>query len=153
METTNNKLETVNNQSRWNTLLGIIFGYVFFVVLLMGMVFYLVVQYSNDSFQPFTLATAVALIGGVTLSTAFSAKCPDNIRPRLRKVGALCLVATVSFIVFGFFQPIDKAGIHALDGVLKWVIPIFFYMGAISFIIAILMTLLVIPKIFFIKDN
>lgn len=134
----------------WEQVLSVLaypFFMALFVVILLGLAGYLVAQYNSSNFQPFDLATVVGLLGGFSFTIAFSDKCPDALRKNLRLVGALYLLATISFVVLGLFIPVDKLRIEALTGWLTWIIPLSFYLGAVPFAIAVFLTLLNIGKI------
>ena len=134
----------------WNQSLTILCE-LFFVFVLVGMILYLVAQYQKDVFQPFELATVVGLIGGFPLMASFMDKTEGKLKNKLRIIGALYLLAAIFFVVFGFYEAADKAGLLKSAGALAWVLNAVYvvtlYLGAITFILGMLMTLLAIPEL------
>jgi Na+/H+-dicarboxylate symporter len=120
-------------------------GYIFFMFVLLGMILYLAAHYIMGILQPFEMATVVALVGGFIFVAAFGEKVTDGLRKRLKRIGSLYLLSTISLVIFGLYQAADQAKI--LQKSLTWVYTTTFYGGAISFIVAMLLTFWVIPEL------
>jgi peptidoglycan/LPS O-acetylase OafA/YrhL len=134
----------------WGSLVIQVSGQLFFAVVLLGMVLYLLAQYKKDSFQPFELATVVGLLGGFIFVAAFGGKVPEGLRKRLKRIGSLYLLATISLVVFGFYQAADQAKLVPKGWLTTGWMTVFytltFYMGTLSFIAAMWLTLRAIPE-------
>jgi hypothetical protein len=135
--------------SDWGKWVFFVVGELFFMVVMLGMVLYLVAQYKKDSFHPFELATVVGLLGGFIFVAAFAERVVDTLSIRLKRIGSLYLLSTISFVIFGLYQAGDQAQLlqagESGSWIMKWVYPFTFYTGAVSFIVAMLLTLWVIP--------
>ena len=131
----------------------VVFGlsYLFFVVVLLGMILYLFAQYKKDIFQPFEMATVVALVGGFIFVAAFGEHVGEKLRPKLKRIGSLYLLSTISLVIFGLYQAADEAKL--LQKSLTWVYTATFYGGAIFFIVAMLLTFWVIPELMEIRGK
>jgi len=131
-------------------LLGL--SQLFFGVALFGMVIYLLAQDKMEEFQSFELATLAGLLGGFPLVAAFADKREDEtVRKRLKVIGGLYLLAAIFFIVFGFYQAGDQAGIRPSNGQGVWmynaIYTTTFYGGAIALILGMWMSLELVPRL------
>jgi len=125
---------------------------VFFGIVLVGMVLYLGAQYKMENFQPLELAMVAGLLGGFPLVAAFAGKGEnEEIRKRLKMVGGLYLLAAIFFVIFGFYQAADQAGMSPVSGQGVWMFKAIyattFYTGAVALILGMLMSLEVIPRL------
>lgn len=125
---------------------------VFFVVVLVGMVLYLGAQYKMENFQPLELAMVAGLLGGFPLVAAFADKGEnETTRKRLKMVGGLYLLAAIFFVVFGFYQAADQAGMSPESGRGVWMFKVIyvttFYIGAVALVLGMLMSLEIIPRL------
>ena len=125
---------------------------VFFVVVLVGMVLYLGAQYKMENFQPLELAMVAGLLGGFPLVAAFADKGEnETTRKRLKMVGGLYLLAAIFFVVFGFYQAADQAGMSPKSGQGVWMFKVIyvttFYISAVALVLGMLMSLEIIPRL------
>ena len=123
---------------------------IFVGVVLTGMVLYLVAQYKMESFQPFELAMVAGLLGGFPLVAAFANKGDDEtIIKRLKIIGGLYLFAAIFFVVFGFYQAADQAGLLPSSGQGVWMFNVIyvttFYGGALALTFGMWMSLELVP--------
>jgi len=141
------KLRELISKSILDATLSIVV-YLFGLVTFLGIPLYIIARYQDPNFPPFELATVSALLGGFTLTGGFSNACPEDLRLRLRTIGALYLIATIAFILFGLYQPVDKMlkG-KELAQFLGVIIPLSVYLGAFALTLAITWTLWIIPNI------
>jgi hypothetical protein len=132
-------------------LLWRLFGFViniFALLILIGMVFYVLLRYNDPTFQPLELSTISALLGGFALAGGFIDSKFKDLSFTLRRIGALYLISTIAFILFGLYVPLDKQHIEAMSKILVFVIPTGFYIGALCFIGATSWFLWTVPSIF-----
>jgi hypothetical protein len=126
-------------------------GCLFFMFVLLGMILYLAAHYIMGILQPFEMATVVALVGGFIFVAAFGEHVDEELRPKLRRIGVLYLLSTISLVVFGLYQAADQAKL--LQKSLTWVYTTTFYMGVISFTAALVLTFWVIPELWKVKPK
>lgn len=126
-------------------------GQLFFGIVLTGMVLYLVAKYKEGDFEPFALATVAGLLGGFPLVTSFGEKVEEGIKKQLRWVGGLYIFSAIFFVVFGFYQAADQACLIPQSGSWVWAFQVIyavtFYGAAISLIIGMWLTLILLPKL------
>ena len=69
----------------------------------LGIVFFTIFHYGvAGSFQPFEMAIVTGLLGGFALTGGFSSNTRlVNFAYTLRRVGALYIIATIAFFLFG----------------------------------------------------
>ena len=121
--------------------------YIFSLLLLVAMVFYVVFTYETQT-STFELATVAGLLGGFALAGGLLDTKLPSLSFSLRRIGALYLVSTIALIFFGLFVPIDKQNIPSMARITKIVMPISFYLGALSFIVATVWFLWLVPSFF-----
>jgi hypothetical protein len=151
----NTKEETKAKGGWWKGLWGqltILLSQIFFAIVLTGMVLYLVAQYKMEKFQPFELATVAGLLGGFPLIAAFGEKIKDEgIKKRLKTMGGLYIFAAICFVVFGFYQAADMAGLLPTSGAGVWIFKVVyivtFYGGALALIFAMWTSLAALPQL------
>ena len=143
--------EENGSKQDWVKVVAFALGELLVLVVLIGMILYLVAQYAKDSFNPFEMATVVALVGGFIFVAAFGSNVDAKLRPRLKAIGGLYLLSTIALIVFGFYQAADQAKLAPKGGLTgDWITTFYvatFYIGAILFCIALIGTLVAIPNI------
>jgi len=128
----------------------IIAAQVVYYLLFFGFILYTIFNYQTLQGQPFELAKISALLGGFALTGGFSGiTTHDILKFRLRRIGALYIVSTIFFVLFGLYQPLDKSdAAESLKNILKIVIPLAFYGGLIFFLMATLSFSLIIRRLF-----
>ena len=140
----------------WRELPGsLLFGIgeVFIGIVLAGMVLYIVSIYKSGNSQPFELAGIAGLLGGFPLVAAFSEKVGEglNLKKPLLVIGGLYLLAAVLFVVFGFYQASDQAGLAPSTGAGVWMFKtiyvVMFYGGALALVFGMWRTIVLIPKL------
>ena len=123
----------------WTDLLKPALWIVFFAVALVGTALYLVAEYKVGVFQPFQLATVAGLLGGFPLVAGYGEKSGDEgVRKKLIVIGWVYLLSAIMFVVFGFYQAADMAGIFTVNEVLKRIMMVIygvtFYVGVLAMI-------------------
>lgn len=132
--------------------LGVVLGQFFLGFALLGIAIYVVAEYKLRIFQPFQLATVAAFLGGFPLVAVFGfgEKIDDKrMRDRLRMVGGLYLLAAICFVVFGFYQAADMAGLLPASGAASWILKVVygaaFTIGALGMAFGMLESLRILP--------
>lgn len=123
----------------WTDLLKPALWIVFFAVALVGTALYLVAEYKVGVFQPFQLATVTGLLGGFPLVAGYGEKLGDEeVRKKLKVIGWVYLLSAIMFVLFGFYQAADRAGLFTGSGALEWLMIVIygvtFYVGALAMI-------------------
>ena len=134
----------------WGQFALFALGELITLAILIGMILYLLAQYSKNSFQSFEMATVVGLVGGFIFVAAFAEHDDKKLGLKLRRVGVLYLLATIALVVFGFYQAADQAQLIKGGFASGWVAGFYvftFYAGALLFCAGIVETLTVIPKL------
>jgi len=150
MPTGKNRGDKKEVGSDWGKFVVSVLAYLVVIVILIGMILYLIAQYKKDIFQPFEMATVVGLVGGFIFVAAFGEPNKTFSR-RLKRIGTLYLLSTITLVVFGFYQAADQAKLAPAGGLTSgWITTFYvltFYLGAGLFCVAILLTLTVIPQL------
>ena len=133
------KGKEAKEKESWTDLLKPALWIVFFTVALVGAALYLVAVYKVGDFQPFQLATVAGLLGGFPLVAGYSEKLGDEgVRKKLKVIGWVYLLSAIMFVVFGFYQAADIAGIFTVNEVLKRIMMVIygvtFYVGVLAMI-------------------
>ena len=127
---------------QWNNFL---YGLSFLpaILLMLAIVMYIIKTGFGTVGEPvgFQLATISAVIGGLLLASAAVSSHASAI-DRMKRVGVLYLMATVSFVVFGICFPILD-----WNPVMPWVAGSGMVAGALSFAIATIWLTLTLPNI------
>lgn len=123
----------------WTDLLKPALWIVFFAVALVGTALYLVAESKVGVFQPFQLATVAGLLGGFPLVAGYGEKLGDEgVGKKLKVIGWVYLLSAIMFVVFGFYQAADMAGMFIGSGALEWIMIVIygvtFYVGALAMI-------------------
>ena len=113
------------------------------ILFMIAIIMYIVKTGFGTDGEPvgFQLATISAVIGGLLLASAAVSSHASAI-DRMKRVGVLYLMATVSFVVFGICFPILD-----WNPVMPWVAGSGMVAGALSFAIATIWLTLTLPNI------
>lgn len=136
-----------NDVSCWKKRLSIIidnlvwfFSYFVAFASFIGVFFYIFLRITKTDASPIEMATVTAVLAGITLAGGYVQGGINGMSFHLRRIGALYLVATISFLVFGFYVTIDGSLPSDRDPVTYWyiliVMGVTLYGGAITFAVA-----------------
>jgi membrane protein YdbS with pleckstrin-like domain len=142
--------ETGTEQWGLGTIIFVIFSYVLFAVVLVGLVQYFTARYNLLTFQTLELVTGIGLVGGFVFLAGFREDISDKLRRKLKGIGSLYLFSTISFVVFGLYQAAYQASLLSKGTgaeLAKIIYHLTFYIGAIGFVFAVLWTLWLIPDL------
>ena len=133
------KGKEAKEKESWTDLLKPALWIVFFTVVLVGAALYLVAVYKVGDFQPFQLATVAGLLGGFPLVAGYGEKLVDEeVRKKLKVIGWVYLLSAIMFVVFGFYQAANMAGMFTGSAALEWIMIVIygvtFYVGALAMI-------------------
>ena len=83
---------------RWGfgTIIFVIFSYILFAVVLVGLVQYFIARYNLLTFQTLELVTGIGLVGGFLFLAGFREGINDKLRRKLKGIGSLYLFSTIS---------------------------------------------------------
>ena len=122
-----------------------IFGlsYVVAVLFAVAIIFYIVKTNFGVDGEPvgFQLATISAVIGGLILASA-GLSSYASAQQKMKRIGVLYLMATVSFVIFGICFPIIE-----WNDLMPWIAGTGMVVGAFSFAIATIFLAYTLPSI------
>ncbi len=117
-----------------------VFAYFLAFVAFIGVIFYIFLRITTTNGQPIEMAMVTAVLAGITLAGGLVRGGITGMSFHLQRIGALYLIATIGFLVFGFHVTIDGALPSDREPLIYWYIVIVMgvtlYGGAIAFAIA-----------------
>ena len=154
----------------WSLLFGLSYSIV--TIFTMALAFYMIENFSQGHVPGFELATISTIFGGFMLSSSIFSNAASDLKLRMRRVGAIYLVAAVAFVIFHiFFSILDimpqATNIHSISltenttltlplinfnvnpqEVTGWIAISFMYIGIIGLALALWsMIFFVIPRL------
>ena len=129
-----NRLSNIIDNLAWS------FSYFLAMTTFIGVIFYIFLRIVKTGAQPIEMAIVTAILASIMLAGGFVQGVSNDMSFHLQRIGALYLVATIGFLVFGFHVTIDGALPNERDPFMYWYIVIVMgvtlYGGAIAFAIA-----------------
>ena len=135
----------------WNTrrmskleMLSLIF---YFIVSILVTVY--IAQNLKDLTPPiFELAKVCAIVGGLVLAGGFVANSPRDLKFKMRRVGTLYLLATLSFVVLGLALPVHLLEVGGISQAIFTVVTFASMVsGIVSFALATSWLTMLLPKL------
>ena len=164
-----------------NNIKAILYNISYFLVSIisLALVVYFIKFLEKDQVPGFEMAIISAIFGGFMLSSSIYGSAATDLKLRMRRIGAMYLIAAVSFVIFSIFHSISdilpekiimdnitfsnvididiikKTNIYIKpQTIVAWIWVITMVIGAWSFAIAIwLMLIQVIPRLFIRSKN